>query len=90
MIKTRKDNRISANPNDLLNNIKYVKTEKKNEQNSSSNQLSFKKSQTVFKKFDRDDNLLYTLDPTKKAYNDIKISTYRSPMKRPTEDERKS
>jgi hypothetical protein len=84
MIKTRKENRISANPNDLLNNIKYVKTERKTEHNSSSNQLSFKKPQTLLKKSDRNDSLLYILDPTKKVYNDIKISTYRSPMKRPT------
>lgn len=50
MIKTRKENRISASPTDLLNNFKYVKSERKTEHNSSSNQLSFKKSQTQFRK----------------------------------------
>lgn len=91
MIKTRKENRISANPNDLLNNIKYVKSERKTEHNTSTNQLSFKKSQTQFKRIDKtDSDLLHSLDPTKKAYNEIKISTYRSPLKRPDDEERKS
>lgn len=70
MIKTRTTNRISASPLDLLNNIKYAKTDKKSEHNNSSNQLSFKKSQITFKKTDKtDDNLIYTVDPTKRAYN---------------------
>ncbi len=69
MIKTRKENRISASPLDLLNNIKYVKTDRKNDHNNSSNQLSFKKSQTALKKSERfEGDLLFSLDPTKKAY----------------------
>ena len=91
MIKTRKENRISASPADLLNNFKYVKSERKTEHNSSSNQLSFKKSQTQFKKAEKPDGeLLFSIDPSKKAYNEIKISTYRSPLKRPNDEERKS
>lgn len=83
MIKTRKENRISASPLDLLNNIKYVKSERKTDHNISANQLSFKKSHTMFKKADKpDDDLIYSIDPTKKAYNEMKISTYRSPLKR--------
>jgi hypothetical protein len=85
MIKTRTSNRISASPLDLLNNVKYAKTDKKIEHNNSSNQLSFKKSQISFKKTDKiEGDLLQLIDPTKRAYNEMKISTYRSPSKRTT------
>lgn len=90
MIKTRTSNRISASPLDLLNNIKYAKTDKKIEYNNSSNQLSFKRSQISFKKTDRPEGeLLHNLEPSRKG--ELKLSTYRSPSKKnAVEDGRKS